>query len=40
MKLKRVRVPNVDETLGYVFDTIKMIKQELNGWGALSARST
>ncbi len=29
--LKRVRVPNVDETLGYVFDAIKMIKQELNG---------
>jgi uroporphyrinogen decarboxylase len=28
--LKRVRVPNVDETLGYVFDAIKLIKQELN----------
>ena len=29
--LIRVRVPNVDETLGYVFDAIKLIKQELNG---------
>lgn len=29
--LARVRVPEVDETLGYVFDAIKMIKQELNG---------
>jgi len=29
--LKRVRVPDVDETLGYVFDAIKLIKQELNG---------
>jgi uroporphyrinogen decarboxylase len=29
--LNRVRVPNVDETLGYVFDAIKLIKQELNG---------
>ena len=29
--LKRVRVPDVAETLGYVFDAIKMIKQELNG---------
>ena len=29
--LKRVRVPDVDETLGYVFDAIKMIKRELNG---------
>ena len=29
--LNRVRVPDVQETLGYVFDAIKMIKQELNG---------
>lgn len=29
--LNRVRVPNVDETLSYVFDAIKLIKQELNG---------
>jgi uroporphyrinogen decarboxylase len=29
--LLRVRVPNVDETLGYVFEAIKLIKQELNG---------
>ncbi len=29
--LNRVRVPNVDETLGYVFDAIKLIKQQLNG---------
>lgn len=29
--LKRVRVPDVNETLGYVFDAIKLIKQELNG---------
>ncbi len=28
--LSRVRVPDVDETLGYVFDAIKLIKQELN----------
>src|SRR6478735_18779 len=28
--LNRVHVPNVDETLGYVFDAIKLIKQELN----------
>jgi uroporphyrinogen decarboxylase len=28
--LNRVRVPNADETLGYVFDAIKLIKQELN----------
>ena len=28
--LIRVRVPNVDESLGYVFDAIKLIKQELN----------
>ena len=29
--LSRVRVPDVDETLSYVFDAIKLIKQELNG---------
>lgn len=29
--LDRVRVPDVHETLGYVFDAIKLIKQELNG---------
>lgn len=29
--LARIRVPEVDETLSYVFDAIKMIKQELNG---------
>lgn len=29
--LKRIHVPNVDESLGYVFDAIKLIKQELNG---------
>lgn len=29
--LKRVRVPDVNETLHYVFDAIKLIKQELNG---------
>ncbi|MBS1916197.1 MAG: uroporphyrinogen decarboxylase [Bacteroidetes bacterium] len=29
--LKRICVPNVHETLGYVFDAIKLIKQELNG---------
>lgn len=29
--LIRVRVPDVQETLGYVFDAIKLIKQELNG---------
>ncbi|MDI9366603.1 MAG: uroporphyrinogen decarboxylase [Flavobacterium sp.] len=28
--LARIRVPNVDETLGYVFDAVKLIKQELN----------
>lgn len=28
--LARIRVPEVDETLGYVFDAIKLIKQELN----------
>ncbi len=29
--MERVRVPDVDETLGYVFAAIKLIKQELNG---------
>lgn len=29
--LIRIRVPNVDETLGYVFDAIKLIKEQLNG---------
>lgn len=29
--LIRVRVPDVNETLGYVFDAIRLIKQELNG---------
>lgn len=29
--LARVRVPDVQESLGYVFDAIRMIKQELNG---------
>ena len=29
--MQRVRVPDVNETLGYVFDAIKLIKQELNG---------
>jgi uroporphyrinogen decarboxylase len=29
--LNRVRVANTDETLHYVFDAIKLIKQELNG---------
>src|SRR3990170_5980372 len=29
--LSRVRVPDVDETLSYVFDAIKLTKQELNG---------
>lgn len=28
--LGRIRVPDVEETLGYVFDAIKLIKQELN----------
>jgi uroporphyrinogen decarboxylase len=28
--MARIRVPDVDETLGYVFDAIKLIKQELN----------
>ncbi len=29
--LTRIRVPEVDETLGYVFEAIKLIKNELNG---------
>ncbi|HWB26521.1 MAG TPA: uroporphyrinogen decarboxylase [Chitinophagaceae bacterium] len=29
--LNRIRVPDVDETLGYVFDAVKLIKQQLNG---------
>ncbi|MBS1667891.1 MAG: uroporphyrinogen decarboxylase [Bacteroidetes bacterium] len=29
--LKRIRVPDVHETLQYVFDAIKLTKQELNG---------
>ena len=29
--LNRVRVPDVNETLGYVFDAIQLIKQALNG---------
>jgi uroporphyrinogen decarboxylase len=29
--LQRIRVPDVNETLHYVFDAIKLIKQELNG---------
>ena len=29
--LQRIRIPEIDETLGYVFDAIKLIKQELNG---------
>jgi uroporphyrinogen decarboxylase len=29
--LTRIRVPNVDETLGYVFDAVKLTKQALNG---------
>jgi len=29
--LSRVRVPDVDDSLHYVFDAIKLIKQELNG---------
>jgi uroporphyrinogen decarboxylase len=29
--LSRIRVPDVHETLGYVFDAIKLTKQELNG---------
>ncbi len=29
--LNRIRVPEITETLGYVLDAIKLIKQELNG---------
>lgn len=29
--LERLRIPEVDEKLGYVFDALKMIKKELNG---------
>ncbi len=29
--IDRVRIPDVHETLGYVFDAIKLIKKELNG---------
>ena len=29
--LSRLRVPDVNETLGYVFESIKLIKRELNG---------
>jgi len=29
--LQRIHVPDVEEKLGYVFDAIKLIKQELNG---------
>jgi uroporphyrinogen decarboxylase len=29
--LNRIRVPDAHETLGYVFDAIKLIKKELNG---------
>lgn len=29
--LKRIQVPDVNDTLHYVFDAIKLIKQELNG---------
>jgi uroporphyrinogen decarboxylase len=29
--LKRVHVPDVNETLGYVFDALRLTKQELNG---------
>jgi uroporphyrinogen decarboxylase len=29
--LNRIRIPDVNETLGYVYDAIKLIKQELNG---------
>jgi len=28
----RIRVPDVDETLGYVFDAIRLIKKELTEW--------
>jgi uroporphyrinogen decarboxylase len=29
--LKRIRVPDINETLQYVFDAVKLIKEELNG---------
>lgn len=29
--MKRVRIPDVHETLGYVFDALRMTKKELNG---------
>jgi len=29
--LQRLRIPEIDGSLGYVFDAIKLIKQELNG---------
>lgn len=29
--LQRVRIPDVNETLGYVFDAIRLTKQQLNG---------
>ncbi len=29
--LNRIRVPEIEETLGYVMDAIKLIKQQLNG---------
>ena len=29
--LSRLTIPDVEETLGYVFDAIKLIKKELNG---------
>ncbi|GAB3006661.1 uroporphyrinogen decarboxylase [Niabella terrae] len=29
--LERLRIPDTEETLGYVFEAIRMIKQELNG---------
>src|ERR1700739_1236991 len=28
---QRLRIPEVNESLGYVFDAIKLIKEELNG---------
>ena len=33
--LNRIRVPEIQETLGYVMDAIKLIKQQLNGRVAL-----
>lgn len=29
--LKRIRIPDVDETLGYVFDALRLTKKELDG---------